>query len=105
MDRNHKIFSLIKTTANEYLPDADVMLFGSRARAESNEESDFDILLITNHEISAKNKIPLRTKIRKDLLNKGIRSDILIQSKKEIDKKRQLPGHIIKNILDEAVPI
>ena len=66
-------------------------------------ESDFDILVVTTLELTPKQKLPLKTRIRKDLLKEGIRSDILIQSRKEVKKKRKLPGHIIKNILNEAI--
>ena len=79
------------------------MLFGSRARKEAASDSDFDVLIITSLDLSPKQKLPLRTNIRKDLLKEGIRSDILIQSKKEVKKKRKLPGHIIKNILNDAI--
>ena len=79
------------------------MLFGSRARKEAASDSDFDVLIITSLDLSPKQKLPLKTNIRKDLLKEGIRSDILIQSKKEVKKNKKLPGHIIKNILNDAI--
>jgi predicted nucleotidyltransferase len=103
MDTNREILELIKVTACKYLPDAEVLLFGSRARKDASLESDFDILVVTNLDLTPKQKLPLKTSIRKDLLKEGIRSDILIQSRKEVNKKRKLPGHIIKNILNEAI--
>jgi len=103
MENNDKIIELIKKTAHKVLPDAEVLLFGSRARNEDSSDSDYDILLITNSNLSPKEKLPLRTEIRKSLLLIGIRSDILIQSKLEIDKKKLLPGHIVRKILREAI--
>jgi len=103
METNREILELIKATACKFLPDAEVMLFGSRARREAASDSDFDVLIVTSLDLSPKQKLPLKTNIRKDLLKEGIRSDILIQSKKEVNKKRKLPGHIIKNILNEAI--
>jgi predicted nucleotidyltransferase len=103
MDTNREILELIKVTACKYLPDAEVLLFGSRARKDATLESDFDILVVTTLDLTPKQKLPLKTSIRKDLLKEGIRSDILIQSRKEVKKKRKLPGHIIKNILNEAI--
>ena len=103
METNREILELIKVTACKYLPDAEVLLFGSRARKDASLESDFDILVVTNLDLTPKQKLPLKTSIRKDLLKEGIRSDILIQSRKEVKKKRKLPGHIIKNILKEAI--
>jgi predicted nucleotidyltransferase len=103
MDMNREILELIKTAACRYLPDAEVLLFGSRARKDSSHDSDYDILVITSLDLTPKQKLPLKTNIRKDLLKEGIRSDILIQSRKEVKKKKKLPGHIIKNILKEAI--
>jgi predicted nucleotidyltransferase len=100
---NNQIIETIKSTAHEYLPDAEVMLFGSRARKDERSDSDYDILLVTKTSLTPKEKLPLRTKIRKALLSLGIRSDILIQSKFEVDQKKNLPGHIVRRILREAI--
>jgi predicted nucleotidyltransferase len=100
---NNQIIEKIKLAAHEFLPDAEVMLFGSRARDEEKTDSDYDILLVTKTNLSPKEKLPLRTNIRKSLLLLGIRSDILIQSKSEVDKKKNLPGHIVRKILREAI--
>lgn len=100
---NSQIIEIIKRTAHDFLPDAEVLLFGSRARNEDSSDSDYDILLITNRNLSPKEKLPIRTEIRKSLLLIGIRSDILIQSKLEVDKKKKLPGHIVRKILREAI--
>ena len=103
MENKIQISDKIKAVASTYLSDVEVMLFGSRARHDSHADSDYDILIITKHTISPEEKTPYRTNIRKDLLKEGIRSDILIQSKGEINKKKKLPGHIIRNILREAI--
>jgi len=97
------ILTEIKNVARLHLRDADVILFGSQAKGTCSPESDYDILIITGDNLNPQQKIPLRTIIRKELLEKGIRSDILIQSKSEIEKKRKLPGHIIRNILKDSV--
>jgi predicted nucleotidyltransferase len=100
-----QIVDIIKITAKQYLPDAEVLLFGSRARKDEQSDSDYDILLVTNTSMTVKEKLPLRTKIRKALLHEGIRSDILIQSRKEIEQKKNLPGHIVRRILKEAITL
>ena len=105
MDSNREILELIKTTVRKYLSDAEVFLFGSRARMDASSDSDYDVLVLTSSELSPREKLPVKTKIRKELLKDGIRSDILIQSKKEARKKSKLPGHIIKNILNDAILI
>jgi predicted nucleotidyltransferase len=103
MKNDRKISELIKSVAKEYLPDGEVMLFGSRSRNAASPDSDYDILIVTVKQLSSEDKISYRTKIRKKLLKEGIRSDILIQSKKDIEKKKRLPGHIVRNIFKEAI--
>ena len=105
MKDNDEIFEIIKKTTRDYLPDAEILLFGSHARKNASSESDYDILIITDFEFLPEEKLPIRTTIRKVLLEIGIRSDILIQSKSDVERKRNLPGHIIRKILSEAIPL
>jgi uncharacterized protein len=102
MKKNDEKIEVIKKTSLQYLPGSEVLLFGSRARGDAHSESDYDILLITILNLSPKEKLSIRTEIRRSLLTNGILSDILIQSKSEVDKKKKLPGHIVRKILQEA---
>ena len=103
MQSDVHITTKIKEIAKDYFSDADVMLFGSRANKTATNESDYDVLIITSHFLTPEKKTPIRTQIRKDLLKIGIRSDILIQSRIEIEKKKKLPGHLIRNIMRDAI--
>ena len=103
MIQDSQIIDKIKVIAHQYLPNAQVLLFGSRVRNDFRKDSDYDILLVINENLSPEEKIPILTKIRKSLLHSEIRSDILIQSKNELEKNKNLPGHIIRNILKEAI--
>ena len=53
---NVNLLPLIKAQVNEIIPDAQVMLFGSRVTGQVHEESDWDILILT------KQKYPKTTK-------------------------------------------
>jgi len=105
METEDKYLEIIKRTVASYLSDAEVRLFGSRARSDAKNDSDYDILVISTEELDIKEKILLKTSIRKDLLHYDIRCDVLIQSRKDIEIKKELPGHIIRSILKEAIPI
>lgn len=105
MATNKEILKAIKMTVRHYFPEAEVMLFGSRASGAASSDSDYDILVVTLQTLTPKQKLPFKSKIRKALLKKGIRADVLIQSNKEIQTKKNLPGHIIRNILNEAVSL
>jgi predicted nucleotidyltransferase len=86
MLQSNENINIIKLIAHQYLPEAQVLLFGSRARNESRIDSDYDILLIINQTLAPKEKIPFISKIRKSLLHYEILSDVIIQSKGEIEK-------------------
>jgi uncharacterized protein len=97
------ISSTIKSLVRDYIPDAEVLLFGSRARNDAKEDSDYDLLITTKQKFTVKQKISIRSEIRKALLKEKIRSDILLHSLEEVEQKKKLPGHIIRNIYKEAV--
>jgi len=103
MIQDNQIIDKLKVIVHQYLPNAQVLLFGSRARNDFRKDSDYDILIVINENLSPQEKIPILTKIRKSLLQFEIRSDVLIQSKNELEKNQNLPGHIIRNILKEAI--
>jgi predicted nucleotidyltransferase len=42
----------IKNSILELIPDAEVILFGSRARKDNHDESDWDILVLTNNKVT-----------------------------------------------------
>jgi predicted nucleotidyltransferase len=46
------IASLIKLNISEVDPEAEVILYGSRARGNAKKNSDWDILVLTNYPIS-----------------------------------------------------
>jgi len=61
MKTNDEIIEIIKRTVLDYLPDAEVLLFGSHARKNASLDSDYDILLITDFNFLPKEKLPIRT--------------------------------------------
>jgi predicted nucleotidyltransferase len=97
--------AVIAEVAHSVLPGAQVLLFGSHARGQANPQSDYDILIITDQPLEMKAKFALRTQIRRLLLDRGIRCDVLLQSRQEVQRKKELPGHIIRVALREAVPL
>jgi len=103
MVQNNPVFEVIKAIVRKHIPDSDILLFGSRSRNEAHPDSDYDILIKTKKQFRVNEKITLKTMIRKELLNHGIRTDILIQSDNEIMKYRKLPGHIIRNLMKDAI--
>ena len=68
-------------------------------------EEDDHILVIAERSLEIKSKFALRTRIRKRLLERGIRCDVLIQSQQELQTNKELPGHIVRSALRDGVPL
>ena len=43
--------------------------------------------------------------MRKELAKYKVPADILIQSEEEINSKREIPGHIVKQVLQEGISL
>lgn len=59
MHDNKKTMTTIRSRVKEIAPDAKVVLFGSRAYGQPNEESDWDLLILTHQPVDRqlKNRI------------------------------------------------
>ncbi|HOT45823.1 MAG TPA: nucleotidyltransferase domain-containing protein [Spirochaetota bacterium] len=95
----------IKQTVAFFSPDNEIILFGSRARNDHTETSDYDIMVIIPGSISIEEKIKLSGMITRALAKKKISADVLIESREEIDIKKALPGTIVREAVREGIRI
>jgi predicted nucleotidyltransferase len=92
-----------KNAIRQVVPDADVILYGSRARGEANEYSDYDILVIT----SGPSGIPVHEKMIESIyplkLDPGAVLTLAIYNRQQWDTPlyRVMPFH--KNVDREGV--
>jgi predicted nucleotidyltransferase len=96
---------VIKESVNELLPESSILLFGSRARRDHTEESDYDLMIITKDDHEIKELRLCKSLIRKKLAKNSIPADIIIQSAAEVERKKEYLGHIIRQALKEGVRI
>lgn len=94
---------IIKKEAGKLVPNGEVVLFGSRARGDANSYSDYDFLIITENPISTSEKQRIKALLRKKLAKNKIPADIIISSRNELNIKKEIKGHIIRQILREGV--
>jgi predicted nucleotidyltransferase len=99
-------FQSIKATVSRFLPDAKVLLFGSRARGQETKDSDYDLLIVTNDTFAPRVKMDWESKIRKTLVA-ALKApfDVIVASQNEVDEKKNLTGHIIQYAVREGVEI
>jgi uncharacterized protein len=103
MERN-TIHKVIKDTIVSFIPGSRVLLFGSHARGDYDRHSDYDLLIITPIGLDKTEKLSCSSKINHAIVE-AIHApvDLLVYSQEEVQQKQQLPGHIIRSALKEAV--
>ena len=105
VNNSSNTLSIIRETVDKFIPDCKVFLFGSRARKDYSIDSDYDFLVITKDTIDIRRKRTLKSMIRKELAKFKIPADILIQSEEEMNAKKQITGHILKQVFREGVAL
>ena len=103
MSRAYDIVEKIREMANSFYPGSEVYLYGSRARGDEKNISDWDLLILLN----LKNiSFELETKIMDDFyeleLETGEIFSPLIYSKTEWNTKRSITP-LYKNIKTEGI--
>ncbi len=101
-----KTFDTIKSIVNFFLPGSQVLLFGSRATGQADAQSDFDLLIVTHDTFGPREKMSFENKIRKALVYAlDAPFDVILQSKNEVDEKRNLTGHIVHYAMKQAMEL
>lgn len=85
----------IKTTVLDLIPDAEVILFGSRAREDYHEESDWDILILINRKVTHAMKREMCDKLFYISLEYEIGINTLMLNKSDWNEKfKYYPLHV-----------
>ncbi len=93
---SQKTLDAIKSIVNSFLPGSQVLLFGSRATGNETNESDFDLLIVTSDTFAPREKMNWENKIRKALVySLNLPFDVILQSRSEVNEKKNLAGHIV----------
>ena len=108
--KNNKLLDVIKLTVNWELRShgfevRKILLFGSRARNEAREDSDWDIFVIVDKPISFATKRKVATEIRRKLVKAGITIDMIIQPELLVESQKDNVGYLTYYVLREGVEI
>lgn len=100
---NQHILDLIKSAIHEKDAEAEVILFGSRARGQENKESDWDILILLNmNEVNRETEKEYREALFEVALEIGEAISTFVFSKQEWESKHLL-SPLFQNIQKEGI--
>ena len=111
MNRGDKeVRKMIKEAIEKVLRQYDVkplkiIFFGSRARGNYKEDSDWDCFVIVEGELDRGRKREIIARIRMELASLKIPNDIIIQSSALFEKRKNDVGYLSYYVLKEGVEI
>ena len=102
--KTKKITSLIRNYVNQIDPEAEVILYGSRARGDEREYSDWDILILTNYPTDLKTECMFRDKLYELELETCESFSVFAYSKKDWHSRQKITP-FYQNVNTEGVAI
>jgi len=96
---------ILETLSNLTVSVSKIILFGSRARKDNKEESDWDLLIIIDGKETREEKKEIAHLIRKSLAQEDILSDVIIKTKEEINLLKNKKYSITRSALEEGITI
>ncbi|MEM5830456.1 MAG: nucleotidyltransferase domain-containing protein, partial [Candidatus Aenigmatarchaeota archaeon] len=106
MDENlKKIKEIILQTAKEMNIEIDkIILFGSRARGDYKEDSDYDLLIVTKEKLETKRILSLSSEIEDKIIETFDKpADIIVISKEEFEKYKNWKSLVIGVAAEEGI--
>lgn len=103
-DRDY-IINRVKEAVFSFQPDADLLLYGSRARGTVSAESDWDFLILTDTDLDNLAKREIRSKIYKIEIETGEVISVIIHSRSYWNSPRNAVTPFYKNIGRESISL
>ena len=82
-----------------------ILLFGSRARGDYREDSDWDLFVVIDTSLSFSEKWDIIDTIKVRLAKAGIPNDIILKSKEEVEEDKQDVGKLTYYVLKEGIEV
>lgn len=98
MKPDKNLQQVINIIAKNYHPEK-IILFGSYVRGENNSDSDIDLLIIKESKLP---RYKRTLEIRKYLRGLKIPLDIIVYTKAEIEKWKDVKSTFVNNVIQEG---
>jgi len=72
-----------------------ILLFGSRARGENREDSDYDVIVVLKNDMEREELFKIENKISKAFANMLIDIDIIVKTSEQYDYLKDKIGNVI----------
>ena len=82
-EHDRQILSSVKNIVHSFQPSASLYLYGSAARSERSQESDYDILVLTDNNLSTKEEDEIIDAVYDLELNCGVVISLIFYTKAE----------------------
>jgi len=99
---NDTVKKLILDACGKY-NSSSIILFGSRAKNNYNENNDYDLLLIFDDILSIQEMRKIQLNIRRELALNAIDADVIVKTKKIVAEYQTKKGNVIYNALKEGI--
>ena len=72
-----------------------IILFGSRARGDYNEDSDWDFFAVIDRELLKEDRKIIKSNIRDEMRRNGISADVIIKSVGLYEHQKRIPDFFL----------
>ncbi len=102
--RTKHISQLIRNTISSIDPKAEVILYGSRARGDEQNDSDWDILILTDYAVNLQIERKFRDKLYDLELETGEAFSVFAYSRNDWKSKQRITP-FYQNVVQEGIQL
>ena len=106
MNTREHLTQIIRTTlqAND-IQIEQIYLFGSRAQGTAQPDSDWDVYVLVDDDLTFADRRRLTTEIKRELARQRIPNDVILKSDKQFQASKTYPGHLAYTVAQEGIPL
>ncbi|MCL4499886.1 MAG: nucleotidyltransferase domain-containing protein [Chloroflexi bacterium] len=104
-EKDRQLLIDVKDVVTRFVPDAEVMLYGSVARGTATPESDYDILVITERKLSSGEESELDGAVYELELEREVVLSLVVYSREEWQRPIFRSSPYQKNVAREGIVI